>query len=65
MISSCCANLISTANEIAKEKKQSTAFMDYLSYMMDHAVSQHCRIYQLEDVYIQPGESPDELVDCL
>ena len=32
---------------------------------MDHEVSQHCRIYQLEDVRIQAGESPDELVECL
>ena len=32
---------------------------------MDHAVLQCCRIYQLEDVHIWPGESPDELVDCL
>ena len=32
---------------------------------MDHAVSQRCRIYQLEDVRIRPGESPDELVDHL
>ena len=32
---------------------------------MDHAVSQRCRIYQLEDVRIRPGESPDELVDRL
>ena len=39
--------------------------MDYLSSMMDHAVSQCCRIYQLQDVHIWPGESPDELVDCL
>ena len=55
----------STADEIAKKKKQATAFMDCLSSMMDHAVSQHCRIYQLEDVCIWPGESPDELVDHL
>ena len=39
--------------------------MDYLSSTMDHAVLQHCRIYQLEDVCIRPEESPDELVDCL
>ena len=32
---------------------------------MDHEVSQHCRIYQLEDVRIWAGESPDELVECL
>ena len=52
-------------DEIAKKKKQATAFMDYLSSMMDHAVSQHCRIYQLEDVCIGPRESPDELIDHL
>ena len=51
-----------TADEIAKKKKQATAFMDYLSSMMDHTVSQCCRIYQLEDVHILPGESPDELI---
>ena len=39
--------------------------MDYLSSKMDHAVSQCCRIYQLEDVHIWPGESPDELIDHL
>ena len=55
----------STADEIARKKKRASAFMDYLSSTMDHAVSQHCRIYQLEDVRILPGESPDELVDCL
>ena len=54
-----------TADEISKKKKQASAFMDYLSSMMDHAVSQRCRIYQLEDVHIQPRESPDELVDHL
>ena len=45
---------IGTADEISKKKKQASAFMDYLSSMMDHAVSQCCRIYQLEDVRIQP-----------
>ena len=53
-----------TADETSK-KKQASAFMDYLSSMMDHAVSQCCRIYQLEYVCIQPGESPDELIDHL
>ena len=54
-----------TADEIARKKKRASAFMDYLSSTMDHAVSQRCRIYQLEDVRIRPGESPDELVDHL
>ena len=39
--------------------------MDYLLSTMDHEVSQCCRIYQLEDVRIQAGESPDELVEHL
>ena len=60
-----CWKPTGTADEISKKKKQASAFMDYLSSMMDHAVSQCCRIYQLEDVHIQPGESPDELVNCL
>ena len=41
-----------TADEITKKKKKASAFMDYLSSMMDHAVLQCCRIYQLEDVHI-------------
>ena len=51
--------------EISRKKKLASAFMDYLSSTMDHAVSQRCRIYQLEDVRIRPGESPDELIDRL
>ena len=51
--------------EVAKKRKSAQEFLDYLSSMMDHAVSQHCRIYQLVDVHIQLGESPDELVDHL
>ena len=47
-----CWKPTSTADEISKKKKQASAFMDYLSSMMDHAVSQRCRIYQLEDVRI-------------
>ena len=39
--------------------------MGNLLSTMDHKVSQGCRIYQLEDVCAHPGESPDELVDCL
>ena len=42
-----------TADEIARKKKRASAFMDYLSSTMDHAVSQRCRIYQLEDVRIR------------
>ena len=32
---------------------------------MDHTVSQQCQMYQMEDVQIKPGETPDELVDHL
>ena len=39
--------------------------MYYLLSTNDHEVSQCCRIYQLEDVRIWAGESPDELVECL
>ena len=53
-----------TAAEIEKAKASADKFMDYL-LSMDHEVSQCCRIYQLEDVRIQAGESPDELVECL
>ena len=60
-----CWKPTSTADEIVRKKKQATVFMDYLSSMMDHAVSQCCRIYQLKDICIWPVESPDELVDCL
>ena len=38
--------------------------MDYLISTMDHEVSQHCRIYQLEDVRIQARELPNELMEC-
>ena len=51
--------------EVAKKKKSAQEFLDYLSSTMDHAVSQCYKIYQLEDVCIWPGESPDELVDHL
>ena len=42
-----------------------TSFLDHLASHVDHTVSQRCQIYQLEDVQIKPGETPDELVDCL
>ena len=51
--------------EVKKIKASTNKFMAYLLSMMDHGVSQHCRIYQLEDVRIWAGESPDELVECL
>ena len=47
------------------KKKSAAAFLKYLSSTMDHPMSQRCRIYQLEDVCICPGETPNELVECL
>ena len=37
--------------------------MDFLHSSMDHPVSQQCRIYQLEEIRIKAGETPDELVE--
>ena len=53
------------AAEIEKTKSNADKFMDYLLSTMNHEVSQCCRIYQLEDVRIQAGKSPDELMECL
>ena len=46
-----------------KTKKSATEFMKFLHEGMDHPVSQWCRIYQLEEIRIKAGETPDELVD--
>ena len=37
--------------------------MKFLHDGMDHPVSQWCRIYQLEEIRIKAGKSPDELVE--
>ena len=37
--------------------------MEFLHSSMDHPVSQRCRIYQLEEIRIKAGETPDELVE--
>lgn len=58
-------NPTGTAAQIKKKKASAKKFMEYLHSTMDHEVSQRCRIYQLEEVRIQAGESPDELVDRL
>lgn len=52
------------ADPADREAKRSSAkaFLDHLASSMDHTISQRCRIYQLEDVRIRAGESPDELV---
>ena len=36
--------------------------MEFLHSSMDHPVSQRCRIYQLEEIRVKAGETPDELV---
>ena len=52
-----------TKTDHENKKKSATAFLEYLSSTMDHPMSQRCRIYQLEDVQICTGETPDELVE--
>ena len=47
------------------EKWKASAFLTHLQSTMDHEISIRCRIYKLEETRILPGESPDELVDCL
>ena len=47
------------------EKQKASAFLTHLQSTMDHEISIRCRIYKLEETRILPGESPDELVDCL
>ena len=47
-----------TAAEMKKKMDSAKEFMDYLLSTMDHEVAQCCRIYQLKDVRIWPGESP-------
>ena len=37
--------------------------MEFLHSSMDHPVSQRCRIYQLEEIRVKAGETPDELVE--
>ena len=46
-------------------KKKASAFLDHLQATMDHEISIRCRIYKLEETRIQPGETPDELVERL
>ena len=50
-----------TSDDIAAAKKSAKSFLDHLASQMDH--TQRCQIYQLEDVQIKPGETPDELVE--
>ena len=52
-----------TAEEQEKNKKSAKLFMDFLHSSMDHPISQRFRIYQLEEIRIKAGETPDELVE--
>ena len=46
-----------------KNKKSAKLFMEFLHSSMDHPISQRCRIYQLEEIRIKAGETPDELIE--
>ena len=52
-----------TAEEQEKNKKSAKLFMEFLHSSMDHPVSQRCRIYQLEEIRIKAGETPDEFIE--
>ena len=54
-----------TEADCENKKKSAAAFLKYLSSTMDHPISQQYRIYQLEDVQIHTGETPDELIECI
>ena len=52
-----------TAEEQEKNKKSAKLFIEFLHSSMDHPVFQQCRIYQLEEIRIKAGETPDDLVE--
>ena len=54
-----------TGADAEVQKKSASAFLDHLQSTMDHDISICCRIYKPEETCILPGETPDELVDCL
>ena len=54
-----------TTDDVIASKKSAKSFLDHLASQVHCTVSQRCQIYQLEDVQIKPGDTPDELVDCL
>ena len=54
-----------TGADAEGQRKKASAFLEHLQSTMDHEISIRCRIYKLEETRIQPGESPDELVDRL
>ena len=46
-------------------QESAKSLLDHLAFQMDHTLSHWCQICQLEDVWIKPGETPDELIDHL
>ena len=54
-----------TTDDVAATKKSAKSFLYHLTSEMDYTLSQICKIYQLEDMHIKPGETPDECVDHL
>ena len=54
-----------TTDDIAAARKSVKSFLDHLASQKDHTLSQWCQIYQLKDVRINAGETPDEYVDHL
>ena len=52
-----------TAEEQESNKKSAKLFIEFLHSSMGHPVSQQCRIYQLEEIRIKVGETPDKLVE--
>ena len=46
-------------------KKSAKLFMEVLHGSMDHPVSQQCRIYQLEEIRIKAGRTPDEFAEWI
>ena len=54
-----------TAGEWEKNKKSAKLFMQFLHSSMDQPVTQWYRIYQLEEIRIKAGETPDELVEWI
>ena len=54
-----------TTDDNVVTMKSVKSFLDHLASQMDHAVSQWCQIYQMEDVLIKTGETPYKLIDHL
>ena len=52
-----------TLVEGEKDKKSAKLFMEFLHSSMDYPISQQCRIYQLEEIRIKAGKTPEELLN--